>query len=303
MLFDVSVIITNYNTKELLQNCIESIVQKTIGITYEIIVVDNHSSDDSTAMIKERFPAVLLIGLDANLGFGRANNIGASKASGEYFFFLNSDTILENNAVKELFDFLENNPNCAICGGNLKDFNDVPIHSFGKYFPNLFSDIYLLCGKLQKLIQGKNFEYNYTSKPKRIAYITGADMMIRADVFKIEKGFNPNFFMYYEETELTYRIKKSGWAVYSVPKAKIYHKKGASLANISSNDFFYASKYYYFNKVFGIRGMVISYIFFTFISKLKKNIYIMTGNKEMAITIDANINKARQAFKQRINPH
>lgn len=101
---NVSVIIVNYNTKELTKNCLASIFEKTKNIDFEVIVSDNGSTDGSIEMIKSDFPQVVLIENNVNLGFGKANNIAAKIAKGKYLLFLNSDTILLNNAVKEFFD-------------------------------------------------------------------------------------------------------------------------------------------------------------------------------------------------------
>lgn len=116
---DVSVIIVSYNTCDLLKKCICSILEKTKGVSFEIIVVDNHSSDESVKVITESFPEVKIISLEENLGFGRANNWGSYKSIGKYLFFLNPDTILLNDAISILVEFLSKNPEIAIVGGNL----------------------------------------------------------------------------------------------------------------------------------------------------------------------------------------
>ena len=130
---DVSIIIVNYNTLGLTSDCIESIVDKTSDLEYEIILVDNASTDSSKAVFPQD-PRVRYIYSDRNLGFGRANNLGIREATGRYLFFLNSDTILLNNAVKYFFDFCEKNPEHKIgaLGAVLKDRNLRNIHSYGR---------------------------------------------------------------------------------------------------------------------------------------------------------------------------
>lgn len=114
---DVSVIIVNYNTKDLILNCIQSIYEKTKDLTFEIIVSDNDSKDDSIKQISSQFPEVKIIENKKNLGFGMANNEGFKIAQGKYVFCLNPDTILINNAIKFLYDFMEHNEECAAGGG------------------------------------------------------------------------------------------------------------------------------------------------------------------------------------------
>ena len=127
---DVSVIIVNYNTLGLTSDCIESIIAQTSTVEYEIILVDNASTDGSKEVFAQD-KRIKYIYSDRNLGFGRANNLGIREAKGRYLFFLNSDTILLNNAVKLFFDFCEKNPDRKIgaVGAVLKDQNQKNIHS------------------------------------------------------------------------------------------------------------------------------------------------------------------------------
>ena len=148
---DVSIIIVNYNTYNLTHNCIESIIKNTCSISFEIILVDNASKDGS----KEFFSKdnrIKYIYLEENIGFGRANNVGVEYASGNFLFFLNSDTLLVNNAIYILYQYLIENPKVAICGGNLYDVNMQLTHSFSKLFPSIVNDIDLALNRnLSKL--------------------------------------------------------------------------------------------------------------------------------------------------------
>lgn len=131
---DVSVIIVSYNTKEKTHTCLQSIKDMTEDITYEVIVSDNGSSDDTVGDIKKFFPWVRLIENHKNLGFGRANNVGLKEARGKYILYLNSDTWLENNAIKVLYDFWKENEDSmklGAIGGQLLDAKHKKIHSGG----------------------------------------------------------------------------------------------------------------------------------------------------------------------------
>ena len=228
---NVSIIIVNYNTKELISNCIQSIYEKTIGLNYEIIVVDNASVDGSQQKITEWFPNVKLIELNENIGFGGANNEGIKIAIGRNLFFLNPDTILLNNAIKILSEYLDKNSDSGVCGGNLYTKDLKPNFSYMPFFPTLLPELNLLTGNLfYKFFVGKNYRFNYTGKPLEVAYITGADMMVTRKCLSVTGSFDPDFFMYYEETELSLRIKKSGYKIYSVPDAQIIHLEGGSFS-------------------------------------------------------------------------
>jgi GT2 family glycosyltransferase len=229
---DVSIIIVNYNTKALLKQCLISVFEKTQDIHFEVIVVDNASHDGSPQMMQEEFPKVTFIESPENLGFGRANNLGAQYAKGKYLFLLNSDTIVLNNAVKILATFLDNNPKVGICGGNLFDADKNPAISYDMLLPSILQEVNIFfAGILGKLRYGKNIRFNHTQQPKKVGYISGADFMIRHDLFRHLDGFDPDFFMYYEETELTFRVKIVGYAVYSVPHAEIIHLGEQSSGN------------------------------------------------------------------------
>jgi GT2 family glycosyltransferase len=233
---DVSIIIVNYNTKELITNCIQSIYDKTTGIDYEIIVVDNASFDGSQQMIAEKFPDIKLIELNENIGFGSANNKAIEFATGRNLLFLNPDTKLINNAIKILSDYLGNSPKSGACGGNLLDDNLNPTQSFRLNYPSLFFEINEMLMKIpEKLLFGKNREYNYSNKYKCVAYITGADLMIKKTVIDEVGNFNPVFFMYFEETDLCNRINKKGYNIISIPEAKIQHLEGKSFGEHKVN--------------------------------------------------------------------
>ena len=228
---DVSVIIVNYNTKEFVCNCINSVFTNTSYVSFEIIVVDNGSTDGSIELFSND-NRVVFLPLVQNVGFGMANNAGFKISKGKYVFCLNPDTILLNNALKILYDFMVAHPNVGICGGNLYDADMQPAHSFRMVLPSFWWEVdYHLGYFFSKLFWGKSLEFNYSRKPKSVGYVTGADMMMRRDILDKTGGFSEHFFMYYEECELTYRIKNLGYKVFSVPEAKILHLEGKSFAS------------------------------------------------------------------------
>lgn len=133
---NVSIILVNYNTVDLTAACIDSIFSYTQNIQFEVIVVDNASSDGSKEFF-EKDERIQYIYEYKNHGFGKANNIGASRAKGKYLLFLNSDTLLYENAIFDLFSFLENNRGTVICGGNLVSKDKLPTSSFERIYPSI----------------------------------------------------------------------------------------------------------------------------------------------------------------------
>jgi len=230
---DVSIIIVNYNTVNLLIDAIDSVFEKTEGIEYEIIVVDNNSPENPKNILAEKYGnKIVYLGLSENIGFGRANNEAAKIAQGRNLFLLNPDTILLNNAVKILSDYLDDNPRAGCCGGNLYNDRYEPTVSFTRILPSIFDEInQLSLNIIGKIAFGRNQFFNYTNKALKVAGIIGADLMIRKSLFDRLKGFDPDFFMFAEEIELEYRVGKKGYKIISVPYARIVHLEGQSISN------------------------------------------------------------------------
>ena len=234
---DVSVVFVNYFTCDLTCQAIASVRERSRGFTYEIIVVDNSSDGAEFARLTERLQGLATV-IDAkgNLGFGRANNLAATKAKGKYLFFLNTDTLLLNNAIFELYAFLEQNPRAGVAGGNLYNAEAVPNHSFEKDEKNLANERKqgsLLTAFSHHFIRRRDF--NYSDRPMKIdGYVCGADLMIRSDVFRTLHGFDDDIFMYAEEALLCRRvIFEAGYEIYSVPSAGIVHLEGKSFKGVS----------------------------------------------------------------------
>ena len=204
---DVSIIIVNYNTKDLLKNCIFSIMEQTKEISYEIIVSDNGSVDGSIEMLQREFPQVILLQNNANLGFGKANNLAAKIAEGKYIFYLNSDTILLSNAVKQFFDFWENTDeeNLGVLGAQLLNAKHQPVQSWGKYPTSLgvlkaLLHMYL-APQLKKNVTTEKIEASVKNPMIIHGFITGADMFLKNNEDAL---FDERYFMYSEETDLEY---------------------------------------------------------------------------------------------------
>lgn len=232
MPLDVSIIIVNYKTSKLINDCIRSIFEKTRGITYEIIIVDNATEVLADVIDSAEDARVRLIQLPENVGFGRANNAGAKIARGRNLFFLNPDTLLLNNAIKILSDYLDAHPECGACGGNLYDEKMKPALSFRRMLPGIKWELNELLNRIPEKFQyGKNRTYNRKSHPLKVAYITGADLMIPHTVYHKVSGFSQDFFMYYEETDLCARIQNLKLHRYSIPNARIQHLEGKSFTD------------------------------------------------------------------------
>lgn len=222
---------------DFLKKCLNSIIEHTKDIEYEIIISDNGSTDGSLEMLSKDFPAVRVIANGKNLGFGAANNKGLEIAKGEYIFYLNSDTVLLNNAPKIFYDYFEEhkNENLGAIGGMLLDSNNNFIHSGGKFpsfkseIPDLIKlnigNIYLTIGTI---LHFKNMHRNHFAKEEygKIDFITGADVFLKNNEFA---RFDEDFFLYFEDTYLQYKMSQANLERRIIPGPQIIHLCGGSV--------------------------------------------------------------------------
>ena len=230
----LSIIIASYNTADLTIFCLNSII-KNIDISYEIIVVDNASSDLSVQKIKElaaKQKQIKLIESSENLGFGRANNLGVINAAGEYLLFLNTDTLIESNVLDNSVEYLQKHPEVGVYSCRLKN-KDQSTQASGGYFPTLSRLIVwqLFIDDLpviNRLFTSYHPHLEFYRQNRELDWVTGAFMMIPSIVFSEAGGFDPSIFMYTEEMELCYRIKSLGKKVIYRIDDSIVHYGGGS---------------------------------------------------------------------------
>lgn len=250
----LSIIITNYNTRELLRQSLLSIKESTHKITYEIIVVDNNSSDGSREMLNNHFRDIRLISNQCNEGFSKANNQAASVANGKYLLFLNPDTIVYNSALDKMVEYLDTNHNIAILGPKLVNLEGTLQRSCGIY-PNLFTEFTIRTFLSRLFPHNRVFGaylmagWDYSS-PRKVDWVTAACMMVRKDVFCKVQGYDENIFMFYDEVDLCYRVKQLGKNIVFFPQVTVCHIGGGSWRNFREIPIFHncRSAYYFFQK-------------------------------------------------------
>jgi len=239
---DVSVIIVSFNTKNLLEKCIDSVIKKTQDISFEIIVIDNGSSDGSPqAVRKKNINNLTIIENRKNLGFAAGNNQGIKKSDGRHILLLNSDTEIKDNVIGEMVSWMDKNSKVGIATCALKN-EDGTLQGSGGYFPNLlrvfawmlFLEDIPLIDRLIKPYHPmhsaspiyKGSEFFKTSHQQD--WVTGAFFLIRKDVIEQIGYFDEDYFMYVEEVDFCFRAKTKGWQVYYLPDWSITHLGGAS---------------------------------------------------------------------------
>lgn len=237
---DISVIIVNYNTSELTCKCLDSIFKYTQGVDFEVIVVDNDSHHDNSMQVLSQYPGIRYVQASANLGFGKANNLGYTYATGRYILFLNSDTYLQNDAlaafVKE-FDKLPNEVGCiggvllAEDGSTNQSYAPMPSLSwYAKAVFGLYAKPFCRCER-------NNNEQIKCQLPMEVPYVIGADLCVRREVIEQCGLFDPDFFMYYEESEMQNRYQRHGYKSYIVSSPRIVHLEGASYSDNETKRF------------------------------------------------------------------
>lgn len=245
---ELSIIIVNWNTRELLQKCLESVEATVRDFSQEVIVVDNASTDGSVAMLKERFPGVRRIENSENRGFGAANNQALRIMAGRYALLLNSDAVLAKNAVTELFTCLENNPEAAMACGQLFNVDGTRQNSIAA-FPTLLTllaNMPLLEYLFPRRFPSKRYSH---SGPVEVDSGVGACLMVRKAAIDAVGFFDERYFFFFEETDWAYQMRRAGWKILHVPGASITHLQGQSIGrNISSRIEFYRSRYQFFRK-------------------------------------------------------
>lgn len=263
----VSIIFVNYKTAQMTADAINSVKEKTKDVTYEIIVVDNSCDETEFNKLTQCINDTNIKIIDAkeNLGFGKANNLGVSYASGEYLFFLNTDTLLINDAISILAKYLDEHSNVGIVGGNLYKKDLKPNHSYFLKRKDIKNDrkaesLYL---SVRNVFLKRRIDFNYSNKPRQIyGYVCGAELLIRKEIFNSLDGFDRDIFMYAEESLLCYRvIHELKLKIYNVPNAKIIHFEGASEVGFSLKKAktFIDGNYIYYLKAFD-KNKAIEYL-------------------------------------------
>lgn len=243
----LSVVILNYNVRYFLELCLQSVEAATQNIDAEIIVVDNNSTDDSCQMVKDKFPNVILIENEVNYGFSKGNNIGVAKAKGTYVCILNPDTVVAEDTFSELLKFTEHQKTLGILGCKLID-------GTGGFLPESKRNVPTPKVSIKKILgHSKTYYANQIAVNEigAVDVLVGAFMLMKRAVYNQVNGFDEDYFMYGEDVDLSFRVKKVGYANCYNSSATVVHFKGES----TLKDKIYAQRFYgamqiFYNKHF-----------------------------------------------------
>jgi len=254
---DLSIIIVNWNVRDLLRRCLTSLAAARTGFTSEVFVVDNASADGSADMVRGEFPDVILIENTHNAGFTRANNQAIARSSGRYVLLLNPDTEVAPDALTILLSFMEAHPQVGVAGPQLV-YADGNIQSSRRRFPTL-GTLFLESTVLQRLLPKSALlrRYYLLDRPhdviQDVDWLVGACLMVRRQAIDDAGLLDERFFMYCEEVDWCYRIKQHGWTVIYLPTARVMHHEARSSGQVvaAQHIYFFASRVAYAEKYFG----------------------------------------------------
>lgn len=263
---DVSIIIVNYNTKELTLNCLESIYKQTKDISYEIILSDNDSHDGSIEAVRKEYPEVIILENKKNLGFGAANNKALKIAKGKYVLYLNSDTVIVNNAIKLFYDYFEEHKDenigalgCNLLGdkfqfvnpgSNFPTVDSIFQNTIGDFKQVLKRTVFFFLPNNFSFTKGRNEKLSYSEYLGEIGYITGADLFMLNNENAL---FDEDFFLYFEDTDINKRLEEKGLKRLIIQGPQIQHLENKSnkfkskidyYGSISKMNFNYSSMLY-----------------------------------------------------------
>ncbi len=236
----LSILIVNYNVRHFLEQCLASVEKAIQNIDAEIIVVDNASVDDSVQMMKDQFPLVKVIASKINLGFAKANNLGAKQASGEFILALNPDTVVDEDCFEKCIQFISSHPDAGAIGVKMMDGSGTFLPESKRGFPDFWAAFCKMSG-LYKLLPKSAFLNGYyqghlsENESHPVPVLSGAFMMIRKTVWEKLNGFDEDFFMYGEDIDLSYRIEQLAYKNYYFADTTIIHYKGESTSKGSLN--------------------------------------------------------------------
>jgi len=248
-MIDLSVVIVNWNTCDLLRDCLHSLFQQVEGLSLEIFVVDNGSSDGSVAMVRDEFPSATVIENGRNLGFARANNVALRQASGRFWLLLNSDTVVKKGALEGLLRTMEQDSDIGVAGLQLLN-EDGSLQNSVSNAPTLLTE--LGNKRLLRLLWPSRYpgkEQHYR-KPLQVESVIGACLMVRREAAEEVGLLDEDYFFFLEETDWCVRMRKAGWKVVHDPRFTIYHLQGKSAGrvNVRARIEYWRSRYTFFRK-------------------------------------------------------
>jgi N-acetylglucosaminyl-diphospho-decaprenol L-rhamnosyltransferase len=246
----LSIVLVGWNNKAYLDPCLKSLYESEMKNTFDVIVVDNGSTDGSQQMLAEKYPQVKIIQNPGNVGLGKASNQGIEATTGRYILLLNNDTIVNGSSFDAMVDFLDKNPRTGAVGGKLLN-PDGTIQAGYNYFSSLYQEL-LVATRVGEFIRPGYPAVMDANQIKSVDWLGSACLMVRRSALDKVGRLDEGYFIYGDEADLQYRLKKAGWEVHFLPEAHTVHFGGRSMNRWSRRKMVYRGKLLFYQKHYGI---------------------------------------------------
>ncbi len=270
---DLSIVIVNYNTKQFTAQCLDSIYSNPPDCRYEIVVVDNASTDDSADWLEDLYPGVNLVHSQENRGIAGGNNLGIRASTGRYVLLLNNDTLVLPEMIDRVISFMDGHPEAGGVGGQLLN-EDGSFQSGFFEFPTLFQQ-FLIVTKIGQLIRPYYPSRPPVSEILQVDWMSTAFMLFRREALEFVGLVDEEFFIYSDESDLQYRLKEAGWPLYYHPDVQTIHFGGRSLTPWRRRNMVYRGYLLFFEKHYGYLEALLLRGLFLLVSALKIPIWGM----------------------------
>jgi hypothetical protein len=267
-----------------LDPCLESLYTSSMKCTFDVIVVDNGSTDGSQQMLAEKYPAVKLIQNEGNVGLGKASNQGIEATNGRYVLLLNNDTIVNGASFDAMVDFLDQNPNAGAVGGKLLN-PDGTIQACYNHFSTLREE-FLIATRLGEIFQRGYPSVMNAEKTKSVDWLSSACLMLRRSALDEVGLIDEGYFIYGDEVDLQYRLKMAGWEIYYLPNVFTIHYGGRSMTRWPRRKMVYRGKMLFYQKNYGPIRTFLLRLMLALLSLIKLGIwglaFILPARRELA---------------------
>ena len=281
---DLSVVLVCWNNKNYLEPCLDSLYDGNMRSRFDVVVVDNGSTDGSQDMLKDRFPEVKIIQNDHNTGLGRASNQGIEATQGRYVLLLNNDTLVDGPSLDAMVEFMDENSKAGAVGGRLIN-PDGSFQAADSKFPSL-SEEFLIATRLGTLFWPNFPDRTFATEVKPADWLGSACLLLRREALNKIGLLDEQYFIYGDEADLQYRLKKAGWKVYYLPNVITVHYGGRSMDRWRRRKMVYRGKMLFFRKNYGPFRTALLRIMLASLSLAKIVVwggaYILPGKRDLS---------------------
>jgi GT2 family glycosyltransferase len=246
---DMSIVLVCWNNKDYLEPCLDSLYDSQLRSSFDVVVVDNGSTDGSQEMLHDRFPDVQIVQNDHNVGLGKASNQGIEVTSGRYVLLLNNDTLIDGASLDAMVDFLDKHPNTGAVGGRLLN-SDGSFQAGYADFSTL-SEEFLIATRLGELMRPGYPSHADDDQIKEVGWMSSACLLVRRSALDNVGMLDEEYFIYGDEADIQYRLQKAGWKVYYLPQANTIHFGGRSMNRWSRRKMVNRGKMLFYKKNYG----------------------------------------------------